>query len=107
SVVSVYSAILLAVFSLATWRQAAQMQAQGEQTGAQVNATPQPTASPAASPVPIKPNFSLSTNRAYGPQEKTRIYVNYQGIDALDFRVYKVKDPFKFFKQLANPHQMG
>ncbi|MDQ3009701.1 MAG: MG2 domain-containing protein, partial [Acidobacteriota bacterium] len=103
SVVSVYSVILLAVFSLATWR----LQAQGEQTGAQATATTQPTASPAASPAPVRPNFSLSTNRAYGTGEKTRIYVNYQGIDAVDFRVYKVKDPFKFFKQLANPHQIG
>ncbi len=106
SAITVYVVVILAALSLATWK----LQAQGEQTGAQATATPQlpqPGASPVATPTPVKPNFSLSTNRAYGSQEKTRIYVNYQGIDALDFRVYKVKDPFKFFKQLANPHQMG
>ena len=103
SAVTVYAVTIFATLSLATWR----MQAQGEQPAAQAAATPQAAASPQATPKPVKPNFSLSTNRAYGTGEKTRIYVNYQGIDALDFRVYKVKDPFKFFKQLANPHQMG
>ena len=29
------------------------------------------------------------------------------GLDSLDFRVYKVKDPVKFFRQLDNPHQVG
>src|SRR5262249_37057518 len=34
-------------------------------------------------------------------------YIGYQGIDSLDFRVYQIKDPFKFFRQLNTPHQMG
>src|SRR5215217_4186708 len=101
--VTVYLIVVLSALSLATWR----MQAQGEPNAAQPAATPQPSASPQANATPVKPYFSLSTNRAYGTQEKTRIYISYQGIDSLDFRVYKVKDPFKFFKQLANPHQMG
>ena len=105
--VTVYLMVILAALSLATWR----MQAQGEQNAAQpavqANATPQPGASPQPSATPVKPYFSLATNRAYGTQEKTRIYISYQGIDSLDFRVYKIRDPFKFFKQLANPHQMG
>ncbi|HMZ17940.1 MAG TPA: alpha-2-macroglobulin family protein [Blastocatellia bacterium] len=101
--VTVYLTVVLAALSLATWR----MQAQGEQNAAQPAASPQAAASPQPSATPVKPHFSLSTNRAYGTQEKTRIYINYQGIDSLDFRVYKIRDPFKFFKQLANPHQMG
>src|SRR5262245_24736346 len=66
----------------------------------------QPAASPQPSPT-IRPRFSLSTNRTYGSKEKARLYVNYQGIDSLDFRVYQVKDPFKFFKQWQDPHQLG
>ena len=54
-----------------------------------------------------KPFFSLMTNRTYGSNDRTRVWVNYRGIDQLDFRVYRVKDPVKFFKQLDNPHQVG
>jgi len=54
-----------------------------------------------------KPFFSLSTNRTYGSAERARLWIDYQGVDKLDFRVYRVKDPLKFFAQLENPHQMG
>ena len=54
-----------------------------------------------------KPFFSLSTHRTYGTSDNARLWVDYQGIDHLDFRVYQVKDPRKFFTQLKNPHQMG
>lgn len=63
--------------------------------------------SPEASPKPVRPRFSLSTNRAYSSNEKTRIWVSYQGIDTLDFRVYQITDPSGFFKQLDDPHRMG
>ena len=54
-----------------------------------------------------KPYFSLTTNRTYSPNESARLWASYQNIDYLDFRVYHVKDPNKFFKQLDDPHQMG
>jgi uncharacterized protein YfaS (alpha-2-macroglobulin family) len=54
-----------------------------------------------------KPFFSLHTNRTYAPTDRARLWVNYRGVEALDFRVYKVKDPVKFFRQLDNPHQVG
>jgi uncharacterized protein YfaS (alpha-2-macroglobulin family) len=54
-----------------------------------------------------KPYFSLSTHRTYGTSDNARLWVDYQGVDHLDFRVYQVKDPRKFFTQLKNPHQMG
>src|ERR1700687_3917410 len=57
--------------------------------------------------VSTKPYFSLTTNRTYSPNESARLWASYQNIDYLDFRVYHVKDPVKFFKQLADPHQMG
>ena len=97
TVVAIYLAVIVATFALASFRPRAQAQQPAQ---APANAAPQPSPS-------VKPNFSLSTNRTYGTSEKTRIYINYQGVNYLDFRVYQVKDPVKFFKQLANPHQMG
>ena len=38
-----------------------------------------------------KPFFSLHTNRTYATTDRARVWVNYRGLDALDFRVYKVK----------------
>ncbi len=57
--------------------------------------------------VSSKPYFSLTTNRTYSPNESARMWASYQNVDYLDFRVYRVKDPSKFFKQLDDPHQMG
>ena len=94
SVVAIYLAVIGCTFAMATWRTRAQEQQP------QANAAPQPSPS-------VKPNFSLQTNRTYGTSEKTRIYISYQAITALDFRVYKVKDPVKFFRQLEDPHRMG
>jgi uncharacterized protein YfaS (alpha-2-macroglobulin family) len=91
-----YIAVIAATIALATLRN----QVRGAETAPGAVASPQP--SPA-----VKPRFSLSTNRTYGANEKARVYVGYQGIDSLDFRVYQVKDPFRFFKQLNSPHQMG
>jgi uncharacterized protein YfaS (alpha-2-macroglobulin family) len=54
-----------------------------------------------------KPFFSLQTNRTYAPTDRARVWVNYRGVEALDFRVYKVKDPVKFFRQLDDPHKVG
>jgi hypothetical protein len=54
-----------------------------------------------------KPFFSLSTHRTYGTSDNARLWVDYQGVDHLDFRVYQVKDPRRFFTQLKDPHQMG
>ena len=66
-------------------------------------------ASPPTEPsiVSTKPYFSLTTNRTYSPNETARMWASYQNVDYLDFRVYRVKDPSKFFKQLDDPHQMG
>ena len=58
-------------------------------------------------PLTDKPFFSLTTNRTFAPSERAKLWASYHGIDYLDFRVYQVNDPVKFFKQLENPHQMG
>lgn len=54
-----------------------------------------------------KPFFSLSTHRTYGSGDNARLWIDYQGVNHLDFRVYQVKDPRKFFTELKDPHQMG
>src|ERR1044072_3630208 len=54
-----------------------------------------------------KPNFSLSTNRTYATSRNPRVWINYQGVRYMDFRVYRVADPNKFFRQLGNPHEIG
>jgi hypothetical protein len=54
-----------------------------------------------------KPYFALSTNRTYSTNDRTRVWINYLGIDYLDFRVYHVKDASKFFTKLKDPHKMG
>ncbi len=76
-----------------------------EVRGAQAT-SPTPSASPQTAS-PARPRFSISTNRTYGASERARVYINYHDLESLDFRVYRVKDPVKFFRQLNNPHQMG
>ena len=97
TVVVVYLAVIVSTVALATLRN----QVRGAQTAPAATA-----ASPQPSPT-VKPRFSLSTSRTYGADEKARVYIGYQGVDSLDFRVYQVKDPFRFFRQLNSPHQMG
>jgi alpha-2-macroglobulin len=57
--------------------------------------------------VEFKPFFSLSTNRTFGTSENARLWLDHRGLNTLDFRVYRVNDPARFFAQLSNPHQMG
>ncbi|MCU1268030.1 MAG: alpha-2-macroglobulin-like protein [Acidobacteria bacterium] len=54
-----------------------------------------------------QPFFSLTTNRTFSSAERAKLSVSYRSVDHLDFRVYQVKDPLKFFKQLEEPHKMG
>lgn len=91
---AIYVLVIAATFSLAIIG----LKAQGNQPAA----SPQPSATPQG-----KPFFSLSTNRTFGTNDRARIWVNYQNIDSLDFRVYRINDPVKFFRQLNDPHQMG
>src|SRR5712692_797074 len=68
---------------------------------------PQPAPPDQPTVVSTQPYFSLTTNRTYSPNETARLWASYQNVEYLDFRVYRVKDPSKFFKQLDDPHQMG
>jgi hypothetical protein len=51
--------------------------------------------------------FSVTTNKTFRPSEKPKIQIYAHDVDALEFRVYRVKDPLKFFQQLDDVHQFG
>ena len=91
----VYVVVIVAALSLADWRLREEVKA-----------------APFAAPVEAtfetpKPFFSLGTTRTYSTGENARLWLAYRGISSLDFRVYRIDDPAKFFARLNNPHQMG
>src|SRR5262249_35395943 len=94
---AIYLAVATIALTVATVRMHAsaggQAPAQNEATGGEASAG--------------KPHFSLSTNPNYGAPDRARGLIDYQAIECLAFRVYKVKKPFEFFKGLNDPHQMG
>ena len=51
--------------------------------------------------------FSLVSNRTFAPGEKASVTVSSSGMGSLEFRVYRVNDPVKFFERLEDPHQFG
>lgn len=51
--------------------------------------------------------FSVTTNKTFRPNEKPKIQLYAHDVDALEFRVYKVKDPLKFFQQFDDVHSFG
>ncbi|MGB6200273.1 MAG: MG2 domain-containing protein [Candidatus Acidiferrales bacterium] len=51
--------------------------------------------------------FSISTSKTFLPGEQIGIRLYASGVDALEFRVYKIKDPVAFFERLDDPHQFG
>src|SRR5579884_3094149 len=53
------------------------------------------------------PYFALSSAKTFAPGENASVQLNAYGIDALDFRVYHVDDPVKFFEQLDDSHTFG
>src|SRR5947199_9577053 len=57
--------------------------------------------------VSTTPYFSVTTKRTYSANETARLWASYQNIEYLDFRVYAVKVPLKFFKQLDTPNHVG
>jgi len=93
--VSVYLIVIAGALSISTLRLRAQ------------SGAVETPASESASTAAYKPYFSLSTNRTYGTADRARVWINYVGIDQMDFRLYRVVDPVEFFKGLENPHQMG
>ncbi len=54
-----------------------------------------------------RPAFSLSTSEVFTTRDAPHFYLTFRRIAQLDFRVYKVRDPFAFFAGLDDPHSLG
>jgi len=54
-----------------------------------------------------EPYFALSSNRTFASNSKPSIGLSAWNVDSLEFRVYRVEDPLKFFEQIEDPHQFG
>jgi uncharacterized protein YfaS (alpha-2-macroglobulin family) len=54
-----------------------------------------------------RPAFSLSTSEVFTTKDAPSFYLTFRRVPHLDFRVYKVRDPFTFFSNLRDPHQLG
>ena len=52
-------------------------------------------------------SFSLSTTRTFAPGESVKIQLLARNVPELEFRVYKVRDPEKFFAGLKDLHSFG
>ena len=52
-----------------------------------------------------RPAFSLSTSEVFTTRDAPHFYLTFRRIPHLDFRVYKVRDPYAFFSNLRDPHQ--
>ena len=51
--------------------------------------------------------MTLAPGVRLGPGEKPAIQMWSQGVDSLEFRVYRVKDPILFFQKLEDVHRFG
>lgn len=51
--------------------------------------------------------FSVTTNKTFRPNEKPKIQLYAHDVKVLEFRVYRVQDPLKFFQQFDDVHQFG
>ena len=54
-----------------------------------------------------EPAFSLASSTIFSTRESPSIYLTFQQVDRLDFRVYRVSDPMRFLAGLKDPHQLG
>ncbi len=53
------------------------------------------------------PSFTLSTSHMFTTRERPAVWLTFQHVQHLDFRLYKVKDVGRFFEQLKDPHNLG
>src|SRR5262245_37040475 len=53
------------------------------------------------------PAFALSSSEIFTSRDNPAINLTFRRVTQLDFRVYRVRDPFAFFAGLRDPHQMG
>jgi alpha-2-macroglobulin len=53
------------------------------------------------------PAFQLSSSQIFTSRDRPAVYLTFQQLDHLDFRVYRVQDPVAFFAGLEDPHELG
>jgi hypothetical protein len=54
-----------------------------------------------------EPSFTLSSNQTYGSGDKPEVSVWAHNVKSLEFRLYRVHDPVKFFALLKDQHSFG
>ncbi|HEY3380903.1 MAG TPA: MG2 domain-containing protein [Vicinamibacterales bacterium] len=54
-----------------------------------------------------RPAFSLSSGHIATTRERPEVALLFRRVRSLDFRVYRVQDPLKFFAGLRDPHVLG
>jgi alpha-2-macroglobulin len=54
-----------------------------------------------------EPYFSLASTRTFGSNGQPSVSVGAWNVTSLEFRVYRINDPVKFFAQLEDAHQFG
>ncbi len=53
------------------------------------------------------PAFSLTSSHVATTRERPTVGLMFRRVTSLDFRVYRVEDPLKFFAGLRDPHTLG
>ena len=51
--------------------------------------------------------FSVTTNKTFRPNEKPKVELYAHNVSVLEFRIYRVNDPLKFFQKLDDVHNFG
>src|SRR5271157_2330380 len=64
-------------------------------------------AAPGLSQGESEPYFALSSGRTFGTNGRPTVALSAWKVDSLEFRVYRVDDPMKFFEQIEDAHQFG
>ncbi len=54
-----------------------------------------------------QPYFTLASNRTFGSHETPAVMLTGWHVDAVQIRVYRVKDALQFFRQMEDPHSFG
>jgi alpha-2-macroglobulin len=54
-----------------------------------------------------EPYFALASERTFGSNGRPTVAMSAWNVDSLEFRVYRIEDPLKFFQQIEDPHQFG
>ena len=54
-----------------------------------------------------QPYFALSSGSTFASNGKPVVSLSAWNVDVLEFRVYRIYDPLKFFQQIEDPHNFG